>query len=268
MKPLIIYFNSDSLQGNQSSSQWSVGAENLFHTLNEILDLRHNTEVIFLDDQLNANCGPKPISTYFGQQKLKHKTKYQRLINRIRKLTSQIDLIYEVQRNKIINNAFTYAHIQETWCFSILNSHKDWSEPYIDATLIEIDISEKCLTSCCSIKNISTNEHIKYWGTDLQDWGKTVAASHLLDQVNGHDVVMYSGPLEHNPPHVHVLHKGSHETLAKYRIEDGILEKGKPILDKVMKDWIRVYRDQLLDSWIRCQQGGHPYKIQRNSTTV
>ncbi|MBK7003130.1 MAG: DUF4160 domain-containing protein [Rhodoferax sp.] len=171
--------------------------------------------------------------------------------------------VYEVHWNGQPAHGLVLADVQNSWVFSIEPSHNHWSQPSIPATRHGLEeVSAELVVTECKIQNLANTAHCIHWETSIRDWGASVALSCVLDSINGHNIVMYPGPREHNPPHVHVLHKGSSSTLAKYRIEDCALEDGKPTLNSEMRIWLTQYRDQLLISWERCQRGGTPYRLE------
>lgn len=115
----------------------------------------------------------------------------------------------------------------------------------------------------CVVGHLSSSYHVQHWQAEILDWGSTIAPSCELAVINGHPVVMFPGPLEHGPPHVHLLEsRVSHRTLAKYRIDQFERPKGPPVWDAEMKAWITEHRERLLQSWNRCQRGGHPYALE------
>ncbi len=270
MKPLAIYFNEISLHGELTDLEWSRSAEELFHVLNDFLQLRSDGEIIFIDDILHSICGNLPLIGHFGKLKEKHKTKYQRFLSRIKLRKIAMQLQHEVRwrhqtTDNQSSNGLTQAALNNSWCFSMTYTHSDWLLEKISAQYDSMDESAHISSIACEVNNLASHTHLSVWQTAIEDWGRSIATSSVLDSLKGHAVVMYSAPLEHNPPHVHVLHKGSGDTLAKYRIEDGAREDGKPTLDAEMRMWLTQYKDQLLRSWERCQRGGHPYQLHKIS---
>lgn len=263
MKSLTIYFNEKSLQGSLTTADWSMEAEYLFHVLNDLLQLRNDCFIAFIDDSWRASCGDRSLANQFGRLGDRHRTKYQRFLLRVKKIKKDVQVLSEITWQMQTADGLTLAGLDASWCFGISKSHSDWLLSGIPAQLNEIDEFGNLQSTALDVKNITTQGHLSVWTNDIDDWGATVAASSVLDSLKGHSVVMYSAPLEHNPPHVHVLHKNSGATLAKYRIEDGVLECGMPTLDAEMRVWLTTYRGQLLRSWVRCQRGGHPYQLEK-----
>ena len=265
MQPLVIYFNEKSLLGNLPPSLWESGAFDIFHLLSELLKIRPDCEIAFLDGNWDSICGSTSLSSYFGRYKQRCRTKSQILLSKIRKKTSSKELLHEVKWSNEIAMGITYAHILQSWCFGFVATHSDWSHSHISLSYHAINEAGELIADQCRIKNWSDTDHVREWVPSLQDWGKAISTSTVVDMLKGYSIVMYPGPLEHPPAHVHVLHKNSSDTLAKYRIEDGMRENGKPTLDAEMRQWLDTYREQLLASWQRCQRGGHPYQLTKNS---
>lgn len=263
MKPLAIYFNEISLQGTLTDTEWSKSTETLFHVLNDFLQLRSDGQIIFVSDHWASSCGGIPLARQFEQLKHRHKTQYQRFISKVKKINKTLNLMQEITWQNQVADGLTLATLNGSWCFSIIDSHSNWFLEKIPAQRHEMDEAGGISSAACEVNHLASLAHLAAWKVSLQDWGATIAASCVLDSLKGHHVVMYSAPLEHNPPHVHVLHKGSGDTLARYRIEDGAREDGKPTLDAEMRIWLTKYKDQLLRSWTRCQRGGHPYELNK-----
>jgi hypothetical protein len=68
---------------------------------------------------------------------------------------------------------------------------------------------------------------------------------------------------QYTPDFLHLLDQGSRNSLAKYRIDVFERPEGPPTWDTEMKAWVTQYRDQLLRSWTRCQQGGFPFELEK-----
>lgn len=265
MKPLAIYFNEKSLCGTLTQPDWSQGVEALFDVLNGFLAERPDGDIVFTHDSWNSTCGDRPLAAQFEKMKSGNRTRYQKFRLKVRRISRDAQLDQEVFWRDETAEGLTLAAVHDSWCFSIAAAHADWAMHQIQARCDVMDESGNLSSTACTVKNLANQAHLAAWKTLIQDWGLTVAASSVLDSLKGHDVVMYSFPREHNPPHVHVLHKGSGETLAKYRIEDGMREDGKPTLDAEMRVWLACYKDQLLRSWKRCERGGHPYQLNKNA---
>ena len=56
MQPLVIYFNEKSLLGNLPPSLWESGAFDIFHLLSELLKIRPDCEIAFLDGNWDSIC--------------------------------------------------------------------------------------------------------------------------------------------------------------------------------------------------------------------
>ena len=55
---------------------------------------------------------------------------------------------------------------------------------------------------------------------------------------------------DHNPPHFHVYYDGSSALVS---IQDGAILKGSlpPQAKRLVKQWLELHRDELLDNWNR-----------------
>lgn len=266
MQPLIIYFNEKSMHGSLTKHEWQTELQKLCGLIDNFFKLRNNVEFSFIDEHWKAIlCESTLRDQLFKTYKQHYKASYQLFLKKISvNLTNKLPLLSEVHWNNQIAHGITLAESKKSWVLSIHKSHKDWSKEIINGQRHELDDSGNLpAPTPCEIRNLADDTHIEYWKSYIYDWGLIVAESCILDTLNGHSIVMYPGPKEHNPPHVHVLNKGSSSTLAKYRIQDCMLEDGKPTLNAEIKKWITDHRSQLLSSWERCQRGGHPYKLEK-----
>jgi hypothetical protein len=161
-------------------------------------------------------------------------------------------------------HGLTLAEAIQSWAVSLFLDDTVWTQPSVTAQRYELDESSGNLNgpTPSAIRHLSDTSHAQHWATEIRDWGAIVAQSCVLDKIKGLSVVMYQGPKEHNPPHVHLLDKQSGNSLAKYRIDVFERPKGPPTWDAEMKVWVTRYREQLLKSWARCQQGGLPFEIE------
>ena len=64
----------------------------------------------------------------------------------------------------------------------------------------------------------------------------------------GISIYMFIG--DHNPPHFYVYYDGSSALIA---IKDGTILKGSlpPQAKRLVKQWLELHRDELLDNWSR-----------------
>jgi len=136
----------------------------------------------------------------------------------------------------------------------------NWFGPSVTAKEMYVNEQGVLLEFNCDIKHFSCIEHVKHWGQSLVDWGKQISQTSRVGDVAGYLILMYSAPLEHGLPHVHVVEGRTQKTIAKYRVDQfERMEGRRPDLDSAMQIWIGEHKDLLLSSWARCMKGGHPY---------
>ena len=146
-------------------------------------------------------------------------------------------------------------------CVISIDVENKWSTPLIEVNLDELT-PEGVDSKKQTIANISCNDHIEQWRDSLLDWGAQIATNWKVWELNGMPVVMYPGPLEHPPPHVHLLDpNGSRRTVAKYLVEPFERAKGSNKWDSEMRDFIEQNRESLLRSWELCQRGKKPIAL-------
>ncbi len=270
MPTLTLYFNERCLVTlPHNEAELFANLDGFITAIEAVIKLRPDCQIGFIEGDWQADCHGQPLAQRIKQRLIHAKTRYQLLLKKIRSLPrDDMPLEHETYFQGDTALGFTLADLAAKewghgWAISVANGY--WREPTIPAQRIILlengDITEP---QACQIDHLSNHLHAQSWHDDLLDWGAIVAQSSTLDMLGSHPIVMYSAPLEHNPPHVHLLESStSRRTLAKFRIEDFVREKGEPNWDAAMKIWLETYRAQLLCSWERCQRGGHPYRLEK-----
>lgn len=69
-----------------------------------------------------------------------------------------------------------------------------------------------------------------------------------LSEFYGIIIQMYFQQAEHNPPHIHAIYSGG---VAEFDIRNGEILEGKlpPKAVSMVREWIKLHRDELLDMW-------------------
>ena len=265
MQPLVIYFNEQCLNHTLEDYHWKTGIQKLCDVIDSFFRVRMDANIAFSTGLLQADCGGRPLNIRI-QESYSNKDKYRNLLRKtINLANSDVQLLQEIYLDEKSAQGLNSADAIKSWAVSLFLINTVWTQPSITGQRYELDeISGNFNGPTPSIiRHLSEILHMHHWITEIRDWGATVAPSCVLDKLNGHSVVMYQGPKEHNPPHVHLLDKKSGNSLAKYRIDVFERPKGPPTWDAEMKVWVAQYRDQLLKSWARCQQGGLPFEIEK-----
>lgn len=264
MQPLVIYLNEQCLKDTPEDYRWETGVQKLCNVIDDFFKLRTDAHIALPAGQWQADCG----GLHF-YERLKNaypnKDNYLRLLPKIKSLThSDVQLLHEVYWDGKPAHGLTLAVTVQSWAVSLFLDDTVWAQPSVTAQRYELDESSGNLNgpSPSDIRHLSDVLHTQHWAAEIRDWGATVAPSCVLGKIKGLSVVMYPGPKEHNPPHVHLLDKQSGNSIAKYRIDIFERPNGPPTWDAEMKAWVILYREQLLKSWARCQQGGLPFEIE------
>lgn len=264
MPNLTVYFNELCLGEQQliSAPLWKESAKNLAGTLDALLSIR--PDCIIAVPQKGWIKGPENIQLNDAfKAALQPKEKYLRLLMRIKELPElPIDLLHEVRFETKNAQALTLTKLSQSWAVSLPIPDSAWLSSEIQAEYFRLnDQGQWQQPENIAVNHISQALHVKTWEQKIRDWGWMISASSVLGELHGHRIVMYSAPLEHNPPHVHLLKPGSFSTFAKYRIDKFALEKGQDKYNQEMKIWVENFYPQLMTSWDRCQRGGHPYAL-------
>lgn len=262
MQSICIYFNEQCTGHVTNEYHWGVGIEKMGLVIEAIFEKRSDLSIALPAGQWQTKCGELHLFERI-KKAYPNREKYRRLLNRIRRLEeTDSQLMQEIYWNGTSADGLNLADSVKSWALSIILDNEHWKQSNITADRCELDSNGDLTTpSPTSIRHLSDLAHIAYWEKEIRDWGATPAQSCILDRVNGHPIVMYQGPKEHNPPHVHRLDKQCRTSLAKYRIDIFERPKGLPNWDGEMKAWIEQYREQLLRSWLRCQQGSFPFAL-------
>lgn len=264
MQPLVIYFNEQCLKDTPVEYHWATGVQKLCGVFDAVFELRPEAQVAIPAGQWQENLGGRPFYERL-KRAYPNRDQYRRLLAKIKRLEdADVPLLREVHWGNHWAHGLTLAELNQSWAVSFFLDGTAWRQASITAQHYVLDEASGSLEGPAplDIKHLSETSHKTHWETDLRDWGAVVAASCVLYKIKGHPVVMYQGPKEHNPPHVHLLDKQSGNSLAKYHIDVFERPKGPPTWDAEMKEWVALYRDQLLKSWSRCQQGGLPFEIE------
>jgi hypothetical protein len=276
MKTLTLYFNELCMTAKASPAPHDVHArkqlDTFLQTIEATIKIRSDCEIGFVDGCLDADCDGLPLLLQIKNARTKDK--YRRLLPKIKRLSSQghawdHEILYQ-GRSAIGLTLADWDGVEwgNGWAVSLISGNSEWNDHTVSAHRNTFN-QEEFIESACDIGHLSTAAHVELWEGAIRDWGAVIAQSGTLDMLGSHPIVMYSAPLEHNPPHVHLLEsKNDHRTIAKFRIEDFVREKGEPDWDIDMKEWLQTHQPQLLRSWERCQRGGHPYKLVKSSENV
>lgn len=263
MQSITIYFNERCTENIPIGFQWDDCIKNLSCVIENFLEMRNDAKIALPHGQWLADCGGLH---FYERLKNVHpnREKYRKIVSKFRTLTeTDLQLMQETLWDNQPAHGLNLADSINSWAVILSIAGSAWINHRIEANRHSLDADGNITPPILiDIRNLSSKDHALHWAEKILDWGLTPLPSCVLDKINGHPIVMYQGPLEHNPPHVHLLDQGSRKSLAKYRIDIFERPQGPPDWDSEMEIWISRYRDQLLRSWIRCQRGGFPYKIE------
>lgn len=262
MPELALYFNEhssppDSVSG-ESLEHWKGCVKELALCLARIMAFRGECSIVFAANNWNASMVGKPLSVWVRDWI--DRDLYRRLIGKMHDVGDTHDLCCEVQIQGEKAVGLTLASLADTWAFSFPVIDSNWRGPNVTAPAYCLDETGETVVER-DIRHVSLCEHASYWREKLIEWGKTISRTCEIAVVAGHSVVMYQAPREHGYPHVHLVCGQKGDTIAKYRVDTFVRMQGPPKYDAEMRSLIEEYRQQLLESWERCQRGRHPYRI-------
>ncbi len=272
MESLVIYFNELCLQKSQDKlikpPQWELYVKNFVDTVEATIAIRPDCRIGFSYNIWHADCGGMAFSERIRLGLAGTKDRYRRLLAKIKQIDN-IELARDVQFKGTPAMGLIFADLAANawshgWVVSLAIPNSPWIMPKLPVQRWLLDDTGMITgPSDCEVGNLSKMDHVQHWSAEIQDWGSVIASSSFLGLLDGHPIVMYSAPLEHEPPHLHLLESVNyHRTLAKYEIEPFARPWGPDTWDSSMRAWISDYKEQLLRSWKRCQRGGHPYELE------
>jgi hypothetical protein len=140
----------------------------------------------------------------------------------------------------------------------------NWANSSVQAELHQMDETGENLNSIgVEIPNLSRPEHVQTHRELITTYGRNLAKSSLIHEGDGFVIRIWFN--DHPPPHFHVmLGSDTSSSVARYSIETLDVLSGTlpPALRKKVEEWARVRRAELMNSWIRCRNGQHPFRIE------
>jgi hypothetical protein len=271
METLAIYFNELSIDFDSfprpASFQWRRSILGMAATIEATAALRQDAVIVFINESWHLDCDGVPFSERFRSELVSSRDRYRQILRRIKKVDRfELDRQVSLQKKSAIGLMFSELAALEWahgWAISLASGNSLWLENSLNVTVDSLDeygnLNEPVEFQICQLSAVA---HVESWKDLIQDWGAIIGNSSHLAMLDEHPIVMYSAPLEHEPPHIHLLESvNSHNTLAKFEINPFNRPKGPPTWDSRMRPWIELHKDQLLTSWLRCQRGGHPFAL-------
>jgi hypothetical protein len=264
---LYVYFNElsspESTIAEGPLLSWRGGIDEAISCVESINALQPDLFLVFISDAWHRLYAGKPLNvwvkTWLGIDR------YRRLLPRIRSTAFQGNPDSQVYFSGRATEGISLARQFDTWTCSFPGENTAWDSHQLAALEISLDKAGAALEEACEIKNLSRGATFTHWFEEISDWGRTPSDSTLIGAVGAYDVHMYSAPLEHGPPHVHVVFRNDGRQYGKYSVDPFERMEGRPELDSRMRVWITEGKDGLLKSWERCMRGKHPYKLVENS---
>jgi hypothetical protein len=265
-----IFFNDlcveDAVQSSTQNS-WIEGLATFSNAIKQVLLLKGNLKIGFHQNAINAQIHGKSLWDHFrnGLQK----EAYVLMLKNVEylddsQLLSDVKVSFDLRVSSGISHTVESIRSTAFGCAISISLGELWSAESLNVNCEELDDDRVNIkkSSIVDVAHISSEKHIHRWRDDIMNWGYQIAKSWKIHEFNGMPVVMYPGPKEHPPAHVHLLeNNGSGRTVAKYLVEVFERAKGPPTWDGYMKHFIDSNRETLLHSWELCQKGKKPIEI-------
>jgi hypothetical protein len=139
----------------------------------------------------------------------------------------------------------------------------DWGDGQVQAQFCEMDKVGKIISAEIGIPNLSNPDHVTSHRDLINNYGRTISASSLVYEGDGFVVRIWFN--DHDPPHFHVLaRRDTSDTLARCSIQtlDFLSGDLSPVLRRRVKDWAGARRERLMEAWVRCRMGKHPFFVE------
>jgi len=260
MQPLILYFNELSAPPKDVALEelhdWSHLALSLLSGLKNIHKIRPECTFAFPLGYWHAIYAGKPLSVWL--KKWLKEDRYRYLQIRIKNIEQQNDLLSQVYFGGQQTIGLSFAHTAKSWAFSFPKEGSPWLSHFVSAIEYFQDCSD-ITNKECEIAHLANEQHARQWHQALCDWERVTADNNKIGTVAGYPIVMY--PLDHGHPHIHLIDPLSYKILAKFRIDQFERMQGPPTWDTEVRIWINCNKEELMQSWTRCQRGDHPYLI-------
>jgi len=261
LRPLIVYLNERSLCANATVGageyELKAAADQLWRGLRVARRERRELSLAVTSADWHAQLLNLPFSVQM--RRWLGADRYTQLLGILRHSEHTLASI-EVAHSGTVSAGLTLALIANSWAISLVRAMSPWAGTTIRARRFELLDNGNAAEEDCDVRNIGTEAHGVYWTETIQGWGQAEAANNELALVAEHVVEMY--PLDHGYPHVHLVSRNPPgRTVAKYRVDVFSRLEGLPDFDNAMRNWIEEHREALLQSWLRCQKGQHPYRL-------
>lgn len=264
-----IFFNDLCVEDARQLStahSWIDGLTSFSDAVKQVLLLKRNLKIGFHGDTLNTTIHNTSLWEHF-----RHSLQKEAWLLMLRnveyfdesQLSPGINASFGSRNSVGISCAVESVRTTTFGCAISVNLANMWSTESLVVNCDELsDDQVDQRKSIVEVAHISSKEHIERWRDSILNWGYQIANSWKIHELEGMPIVMYPGPKEHPPAHIHLLDRnGSGQTVAKYLIEVFERAKGPPIWDGYMKHFIESNRDVLLRSWELCQKGKKPIAI-------
>lgn len=235
-----------------------------FEALQAVLKIRSDCRLLVQRGTLSSLIMGKPYGNWI--EEFLGKDGFRKLRSKISQPEDDTEALAvheldcELSCGSLRGEGLTRAHLASSWVWSFGSVEAQCAGTVVSAEKMLIASPEVIVVE---VPNLAVVDHSVHWNAQLENWGRTVAASSIIAIVEGYQFIMY--PSDHWPPHLHV-HMSSIPWLnAKYRIDKFEVlnaEKIRPSgLDNIAKVWIERNIANLTMSWERCKRGDMPLRI-------
>lgn len=263
---LLLYWNELSIPVHvtadelHSNPHWAQLAHTALETFQAVLEVR-DCRISFSKGVFHGHVADRPLQSWF--EAWLGKDRWRKLRSRAVQPTSQElppahSLECELSCNGRSGEGVTRAHIADSWTLSVACEAAGSDRYCIRAEKISIETNTKVEVD---VRNLAAADHFERWIDDLKAWGKQTSSNHVVAALDRYQIIMY--PLDHGYAHIHVRAYDEPRLNAKYRVDKfEPLTNNRPVgLDALIEPWIAQRREELVQSWERCQAGGFPLKL-------
>jgi hypothetical protein len=265
---LLLHWNELSIPADltaaelQANPQWAQLAQTALSTFQDVLRVRPDCRISFTKGTFHGHVAGRPLQSWL--ESWLGLDRWRQLRSRAvqptsRELPPVHALECELSCNGQRGEGITRAHVAESWTLSVASAVTGSAGHYIRAeqTSIAIDAHVEV-----DVPNLAASDHLGHWVDDLAVWGQQLSNNHVVAVLDRYQIIMY--PFDHGYAHIHVRAQDDPRLNAKYRVDKfEPLTNDRPAgMDALIEPWVAQRREQLIQSWNRCQAGAFPLKLE------
>lgn len=264
---LLLHWNELSIPSNatatelQANPQWAQMTQAALVTFLKVLDVRPDCRISFSKGVFHGQVADRPLQSWL--EEWLGKDRFRKLRSRaVQPFSQQIPPLHELECELSCNGncgeGITRAYVADSWTWGVASEITGAGGHSIRALKTSINTN---VSADVDVRNLASEDHFDHWSSCLVVWGQVISTNHVVASLGRYHVIMY--PFDHGYPHIHVHAQDEQRINVKYRVDifEPLTSDRPPGLDFLIEPWIAEHREQLFQSWQRCQAGSFPLKL-------